>query len=343
MSDWPYASQIEELRKYLATEAVDILRTIFTGEIGTEEPSSPMLIHGALRERRGKGPKGDLWLGPNATGKADGVFQGIGKWARAVNDVVDTVNVRTGKTEYRIKCRDSLDSTGLVLTGGRFDVLCSATNKKDDVLFYFVGQSGERVACSSTSGGGGGLLEGTLDENLNTNIKGNYATMSVWSVGGLGWADSGANVTVFSPMNRTLGVILAGMKVEAMWSAGRNAYVVVAGGKARWVRFQMQSGSPVILAFCEGENPQDTQVLGTTGIEDDDGGYAFYNPESDVYHSLAVPVDEDGDPELEEVTVLTGYRLSGLNFQVKERTVTVPKAEADGAWTTAHTGTTCPE
>jgi hypothetical protein len=340
VSEWPYTAQIEELRKYLATEAVDILRTIFTGEVGTEEPSSPLLIHGALRETRNKGPKGDLWIGPNATGKADGVFQGVGKWARAVNDVEATVNARTGLTEYRIKCRNSLDSTGLVLTGGRFDVLCSATNKKDDVLFYFVAQSGERVTCSATAGGGGGLLEGTLDEALNTNVKGDYATMSVWSFGDLGWADSESNVTVFSPMNRTLGVILAGMKVEALWSAGRNAYVVVAGGKARWVRFSMTDGQPAIQAFCEGEDPQNTSVLGTSGLEDGDGGYAFYDPELDVYHSLAIPVD---DPELETITVLTGYRLNGLAFQVKERSVMVPKADEDGHWATVHTGTTCPE
>lgn len=42
------------------------------------------------------------------------------------------------------------------------------------------------------------------------------------------------------------------------------------------------------------------------------------------------------------LTVVTDYRVSGLTLQKKTRAITILAAEAESAWTTVHTGTTCP-
>lgn len=42
------------------------------------------------------------------------------------------------------------------------------------------------------------------------------------------------------------------------------------------------------------------------------------------------------------LTVITDYRINGLTLQKKTRTITIIAAEAESAWTTVHTGTTCP-
>lgn len=43
------------------------------------------------------------------------------------------------------------------------------------------------------------------------------------------------------------------------------------------------------------------------------------------------------------VTVITAVRVNGLNLEYKSRTIYVPKADAESAWTIWHTGTECPE
>jgi hypothetical protein len=81
----------------------------------------------------------------------------------------------------------------------------------------------------------GGRLYGKLDGDLDCNDPAATATMSIWEWNGSADADSGRDETVCVPFASKLGYILAGHAVEVEWSLGASSYMVVAGGKARWI------------------------------------------------------------------------------------------------------------